>query len=496
MSKSLMIQGTGSGVGKSLIVAALCRIFRQDGYKVAPFKAQNMALNSFITKDGGEMGRAQIVQAEAAGIEPTVDMNPILIKPTSDRGAQIIVHGKVMDNMEAKEYHQYKKVLLNKVLESFKRLSAKYDLIVIEGAGSPAEVNLRENDLVNMGLATIINSPVLLVGDIDKGGVFASFVGTLELLDQPERELIQGFVINKFRGDLQLLRPGLEFLEKKTAKPVLGVIPYLKDLYIQEEDSIVENKILSKNNNFTLKIAVIYLPHISNFTDFDALAHESDVDLDYIKTRQELKGYDLVIIPGTKNTIGDLIYLKENGLAERIKAYYYQSGGVIVGICGGYQILGQTIFDPFHVESSRDSIEGLGVFEIDSRLEREKITSQVKAKILADFGIEDLLTGYEIHMGESKYRGDVLVFSKLLRNDGQEVIDGALDKDGLSFGTYIHGLFDNDLFRRRYLNILRRKKGFEALNQDQNYSFFQNKEENYNRLAKIVRENLDIRRLL
>ncbi|MFA4889948.1 MAG: cobyric acid synthase, partial [Candidatus Omnitrophota bacterium] len=405
-SKAIQVCGTGSGVGKSVIVTALCRIFLQDGFKVCPFKAQNMALNSYVTKDGGEIGRAQATQAQAAKITPSVDMNPILIKPTSDRKAQIIVKGRPVRNMSVYEYVNYKKKARNIVLKSFWRLAEEYELVVIEGAGSPAEVNLKSHDIVNMSMAKHANAPVVLVGDIDKGGVFAWIVGTLELLTKEERKRIKGIVINKFRGDKRLLRPGIDFLEKKTGIKVLGIIPYFKDIKIAQEDSIPLEKLAVGVNNQKiqkkrqLNIAVISLPHISNFTDFDALENEPDVRLRYVSCESELGNPDAIIIPGTKSTVSDLNYLKKTGLAERIALIAKNHPAThLIGICGGYQMLGERISDRGTTESAQKSVKGLGVLPVVTSFEKEKILAWVKAKDIVS-GLK--VTGYEIHHGRTR----------------------------------------------------------------------------------------------
>ncbi|MFH1128602.1 MAG: cobyric acid synthase, partial [Candidatus Omnitrophota bacterium] len=361
-SASIQICGTGSGVGKSVIVAALCRIFLQDGYKVAPFKAQNMALNSYVTLDGKEMGRAQVTQAQASGIEPTVDMNPILIKPNSDTGAQIIVRGKPIGNMSVAEYTKYKNSGFGIIRQSLRKLLDEYEVVVMEGAGSPAEINLKSHDIVNLKIAEYAKAAVILVGDIDKGGVFAWIVGTLELLSKKERKMIKGIIINKFRGDKTLLMPGIEFLEKRTGIKVLGIVPYYRDINIPEEDAVPLDSFKEKDGKkeHKLNIDVIYLPHISNFTDFDALEREDDVRLRYVKSPQELEIPDMIIIPGTKNTISDLKYLKKCGLAKKIKSIINSNRTTtLVGICGGYQMLGNKIFDKDGLESKHGEEEGL-----------------------------------------------------------------------------------------------------------------------------------------
>jgi len=498
-AKVIMIQGTGSSVGKSIMVTALARIFYQDGFKVAPFKAQNMALNSFITKDGGEMGRAQVVQAEACGIEPTVDMNPILMKPTSEMGSQIIVQGKPVGNMQAQEYRNYKSKLISVVKDSFLKLARNYEVIVIEGAGSPAEVNLREDDIVNMRMAQIADCPVLLVGDIDKGGVFAWVVGTLELLTEEERDRVKGVIINKFRGDKEILQPGLDYLEKKIKKPVLGVIPYFRDIQIEEEDSVnsEKNKYDTQTAPGKINIEVLYLPHISNFTDFDPLEREEGISLRYIKMGERLGEPDLLIIPGSKNTLDDLYCLKKSGYQKEI-SNRLKKGTVIAGICGGYQMLGREIYDPEHTESSREKIEGLGLINGVTTLKSEKITFQVRARLLPNpfFDNQDELSGYEIHTGETVLlEGEKPLFRISKRSSIQtDINDGVVSKEGMVWGTYIHGIFDNNSFRRAFINFLRSKKGLTIssfIHQDK-ISYQERKDREYDRLACLVRGNLDM----
>jgi adenosylcobyric acid synthase len=494
--KSLMIQGTGSYVGKSLIVAGLCRIFKKDGFNVVPFKSQNMSLNSFVTREGGEMGRAQVVQAEAAGIEPHVDMNPILIKPNTDIGAQIIIHGKVYRNMSANRYHQFKKKALRAVKESFYRLKERYELMVIEGAGSPAEINLRENDIANMGTAEIADCPVILVGDIDKGGVFASLIGTLELLSKEEKKRIKGFIINKFRGDIRLLEPGLDFLEKKTRLPVLGVIPYFKDLYLQEEDGVSVEKAGSSPKGGDIRISVLLLPHISNFTDFDALEKEPGVEFRYIRPGSPIPACDLIIIPGSKNTLGDLAYLRQSKYDKTILKHH-QRGGFVIGICGGYQMLGRLISDPFKIETKRKSIVGLGLLNVETAIEKEKVTSQVEARVSPKDllqGKSGKIFGYEIHMGRTERSNNISPAFTIVKKKDRNVRieDGAISKDGKVWGTYIHGIFDNDEFRRGFINRLRKRKGLSPLSRGDTLHYHQVKAEGFNNLERGLRENLDM----
>lgn len=499
--RSLMIQGTASHVGKSVLVAAFCRILRQDGYNVAPFKAQNMALNSFITKDGREMGRAQVVQAEAAGLEPEIDMNPILIKPNTDIGAQIIIHGRVYKNMSACLYHNFKKDALGFVKESFRRLSEKYDFIVIEGAGSPAEINLRENDIANMGMAEIADCPVVLAGDIDRGGVFASLIGTMELLTEEERHRVKGFIINKFRGDISLLNPGLKFLEKRTGIPVLGTIPYFKDIYIQEEDSVsLDRLMIGTNKSGKVDIAVIYLPHISNFTDFDPFEREPDVNLRYVVPGGAIGDVDVIIIPGSKNTIDDLNYLYNCGYAGEILRHY-KKGGAVVGVCGGYQMLGECIADPYRVETSLGKISGMALLPVRTSIEKEKVTCQVRAKIHPlnrFFKNTGELRGYEIHMGLTDFHGERCMFEIIERGGSStSVPDGFISENGKVWGTYIHGIFDNDGFREEFISRIKLAKGLPVAARsesetDASFNFQEFKETQYDRLATLVRRNIDM----
>ncbi|WHE06772.1 cobyric acid synthase [Thermoanaerobacterium thermosaccharolyticum] len=496
MALKIMLQGTASSVGKSLLVAALCRIFKQDGYSVAPFKSQNMALNSFITDEGLEMGRAQAVQAEAAGIKPSVLMNPILLKPSSDKNCQVILRGKVYDSMDASLYQKFKPSLLSMIKEDFDKLSQSYDIVVIEGAGSPAEINLREKDVVNMGLAELVDSPVLIVGDIDKGGVFASIAGTLLLLSDGERERVKGVIINKFRGDMEILKPGLKMLEDIINKDVIGVVPYM-DVYVDEEDSATDAYYRRKSGG-VIDIAILNLPHISNFTDFEPLKKIQDVNVRYINKGEKIGDCDILIIPGTKNTIGDLAAIKDAGLYDKI-LNLRKRGKLIIGICGGYQMLGKRIWDLHHIEGPISEIEGLGLLDIETVISNEKITTQVKAQISDD--LPDFLSplrglfvdGYEIHMGISSTKEKN--FSNILsRNDERIFVsDGCVSSDGKVFGTYMHGIFENTDFTRRLINIVRKSKGFREIDYIEDYREF--KEREYDRLADIVRNSLDINKI-
>lgn len=481
-AETLMIQGTGSGVGKSVLTSAFCRIFVQDGYSIAPFKAQNMALNSFVTKDGGEIGRAQAVQAMAARIEPSVDMNPVLMKPSSDRKAQIILYGRPIGNLSAVKYSSYKRELFAKVTASLERLRAKHDMVVIEGAGSPAEVNLRKNDIVNMSIALHSSTPVILVGDIDKGGVIAWLVGTLELLSCEERKLVKGFIINKFRGDKRLFSGGIKYLEKKTGKKVLGVIPYMHDINIPEEDSVPLEQKFGAAKKGEIKVAVVYLPHISNFTDFDPLCREPDVELVYARKPDDLEGADIVIIPGTKNTIGDLLWLEKTGFTNKIKTVYSQDRCALVGICGGYQMLGKEIVDSHRLESKNLRAKGLSILPVITSIEKNKNLRQVRAKDI-NTGIE--VIGYEIHHGKTTSFGTKPVFRFV---SGAKGFDGAFSKNFNAWGTYIHGVFDSDEFRRTFLNKVRAGKKLQPL-----AAFCYEKDSGINALADIVRKNVDMK---
>ncbi|MFQ5827235.1 MAG: cobyric acid synthase, partial [Dehalococcoidia bacterium] len=434
-ARTLMIQGTGSYVGKSVLVAALCRIFRQDGFQVAPFKAQNMALNSFVTRDGGEMGRSQVVQAEAAGVEPSVDMNPILIKPEADTRSQVVVLGKPRITLDPGAYYRRTPELLRVARGALERLRSRYEIVVIEGAGSPAEINLKDREIVNMRIAKLAGSPVLLVGDIDKGGVFASLVGTLALLEADEREYVKGFIINKFRGEVALLQPGLEQLERLTQKPVVGVVPYHHGPLVPEEDSVSIWGGGAGPLEKAIHIAVIHLAHISNSTDFEPLQQEEDVHLYYVREPAGLGEPDVIILPGSKSTVADLALLRQMGLAGAI-VERAGAGTPVVGICGGFQMLGQRICDPHHVESRDDSVPGMGLLPVDTAFEATKATSQVRARVEGDRGLlagagGQEVIGYEIHMGRTTGQGATPPFRIIRRPEGEaDYPDGAQDPEG------------------------------------------------------------------
>ncbi|MEA3424521.1 MAG: cobyric acid synthase [Bacillota bacterium] len=470
----IMIQGTGSSVGKSVTTAALLRIFKQDGYKVVPYKSQNMSNNSFITLEGEEMGRAQVLQAYAAGVRPRSIMNPILIKPSADAMAQVIVNGKVHGNFSATEYEKMKPKFKVMIKEQLEELEDEYDIIVIEGAGSPAEINLRKNDVVNMGLATMIDCPVLLVGDIDKGGVFASLYGTIKLLQKEEQELIKGTIINKFRGDINLLLPGIKQLEDLTLKDNLGVIPYYH-FELEEEDGASFYK---RDATDAIDFAVLRLPHLSNHSDFEVLKYEKDVSLRFITKKEELGNPDVLFIPGNKNTIYDLEWLKKNGIFDQIQSL---EDTVVFGICGGYQMLGKMVNDKDSVESKIVSSVGFDKIPMITDMEPMKVTKQSKGYLNESVKVY----GYEIHMGKSRFLEDTNHLIQL--EDGH--VDGYVSPDKKVYGTYMHGVFDSPSFREYFINPLRKEKG---LTEKKSINYEEIREETLDKLADLVRENLDM----
>ena len=483
MSKArcIMVQGTMSGAGKSLLCAALCRIFAQDGYRVAPFKSQNMALNSFVTRDGLEMGRAQVVQAQAAGIEPDVRMNPILLKPSSDVGSQVIVHGEVRGQMKAADYFRHKKELIPDILSAYHSLAQEVDVIVIEGAGSPAEINLKADDIVNMGLAKLVDAPVLLAGDIDRGGVFAQLYGTVELLEPEERARIRGLIINKFRGDVEILRPGLAMLEEKTHLPVLGVVPYLK-VDIEDEDSLSE-RLDAKNSVKPLDVAIVRLPKLSNFTDFIPLEQHPLLGVRYVDSARTLGAPDCILLPGTKNTVDDLLWLRQCGLEAAILKQA-AAGTPVLGVCGGYQMLGRTLDDSAATESGRSqTLRGLGLLPTSTVFSAEKRRTQVCAAAAAGPFAGAALTGYEIHTGRTVVEG--APFARLADGTPEGCVCGNV------FGTYLHGLFDTGELTEKLTAFLCRRKGIRpeaaALVPMAAY-----REQQYNKLADGVRAALDM----
>lgn len=494
MAKAVMIQGTMSGAGKSLLTAGLCRVFAQDGFRVAPFKSQNMALNSFITEEGLEMGRAQVMQALAAGVKPRVSMNPILLKPTDTMGSQVIVNGEVLGNMSATEYFAYKKKLIPQILKAYEKLQEQADIIVIEGAGSPAEINLKENDIVNMGLAELLDVPVLLAGDIDRGGVFAQLYGTVMLLEPSERQRIFGLIINKFRGDRSILEPGIAMIEEKVNIPVLGVVPY-EPLDLEEEDSM-SLRLNSSKETKAVDVAVVRLPKISNYTDFLVLETIKEVSVRYVTRPEELKNADMVILPGTKNTISDMKWLRGQGF-EAVILQMASKGTVIFGICGGFQMLGETIKDPLCAEGGGE-IRGLGLLPMDTVFGEEKVRSQVKGEILPIEGVLKKLscaavTGYEIHMGHTALHPGVTPFA-LVKDIGfgEEKIDGACR--GNVYGTYLHGIFDEGETAKELICALGEAKGAEFLDFSP-MDYGQYREEQYDKLADLVRQNLAVEKV-
>ena len=480
MSKVIMIQGTMSNA-KSLIAAGLCRIFKQDGYRVAPFKSQNMALNSYITKEGLEMGRAQVMQAEAAGMEPSVHMNPILLKPTNDVGSQVIVNGEVLGNMSARDYFAYKKKLIPDICKAFQELEKQADIIVIEGAGSPAEINLKKDDIVNMGMAKLVDAPVLLVGDIDRGGVFAQLLGTLMLLEEEEKERVKGLIINKFRGDKTILDPGIEMLEERGNVKVTGVVPYMQ-LSIEDEDSLSAQ--LENKETGLIDLAVIRLPRISNFTDFNVFEQLPDVSVRYVTSVKELGNPDMILLPGSKNTIGDLQWMRQNGLEAKIKKL---SGQIpIWGICGGYQMLGMSIEDPYGVEQSCTEIRGMELVPEHTVLMPEKTRKQVSGTfsdlegLFAPLSGEEY-SGYEIHMGKTQG----------IRNLVGMDMQNAGNKTENVYGSYVHGVFDQGSIAEDIVRILAKRKGI-SWEAKEHYDYAAFKEAQYGRLADGLRAHMDM----
>lgn len=490
MAKVIMVQGTTSNAGKSLLTAALCRIFTQDGYKVAPFKSQNMALNSFITEEGLEMGRAQVMQAEAVGIAPSVRMNPILLKPHSDTGSQVIVNGKVRGVMSAREYFAMKRQLVPEIMAAYRSLAAEHDIIVIEGAGSPAEINLKDGDIVNMGMAELADAPVLLCGDIDRGGVFASLYGTVALLEPHEQARIKGLIINKFRGDPSILAPGVEMLEQLTGKPVVGVVPYLP-VDVDDEDSLTE-RFHRKGRAAAVDVAVIRLPRISNFTDFNALERMDAVSVRYVGAVGELGSPDLILLPGTKNTMEDLKWLRESGLESAVLKHAAR-GGAVAGICGGYQMLGQWLSDPDGVEAGGE-LRGMGLLPTRTVFRGEKTRTRVTGAVRRAEGIFAALAGvpfegYEIHMGETAVP-EGQEFSTLA-GMGVEKTDGCAQ--GNVWGSYVHGIFDRAEFARGVVNCLLRAKGLPEEAEGLDWDAY--KQQQYDALADGVRRSMDMERI-
>jgi adenosylcobyric acid synthase len=476
--KTLMVQGTTSDAGKSTLVTALCRWLLRQEFSVVPFKPQNMALNSAVTIDGGEIGRAQAVQAQACKLSPHTDMNPVLLKPNSDTGAQVIIHGKAVANMDARFYHDYKTTAMNAVLESHKRLGDQYELVVVEGAGSPAEINLRDRDIANMGFAEEVDCPVVLIADIDRGGVFAHLVGTLQLLSDTERARIKGFVINRFRGDISLLQSGLDWLEQETGIPVLGVLPYLHDLHLEAEDAINIQQVSSSGQQ--LQVVVPVYPRISNHTDFDPLRLHPQVNLQFIGPDQQIPAADLIILPGSKHVRADLAWLKQQGWQQAINRHL-RYGGKILGICGGFQMLGESIHDPLGIESESGTTEGLDLLDITTTLSADKHLRNVEGKLCFT---DATIKGYEIHAGETSGNALTTPFCELTHGR-----DGAISADNQIIGTYVHGLFEQTDSLNAILN-------WAGVSSPQDFDYYALRERDIERLADMIETHLDTQKLL
>ncbi len=494
LAPCLMIQGTSSSVGKSVLATAFCRLFARAGYRVAPFKSQNMALNSSVTVDGGEIGRAQAAQAEAAGIEPTVDMNPILLKPEADHRSQVVVRGRAVASATFREYARMKPDLLGVVAESLERLRRAHDVVVIEGAGSPAEINLRDDEIVNMRIAHLADARVLLAGDIDRGGVFAAFVGTLELLPAEDRARVAGFIVNKFRGDAALLAPGFDELTARTGVPVLGLVPYIAESLVPAEDSLNLDDLERVRGPAVLELAVVRLPRIANFDDVEPLLREPGVRVRFARRREELSNADLIVLPGSKNTADDLAWLRAAGLAEEIRAAAL-AGRPVVGICGGYQMLGLAIHDPEHVESPATETPGLGLLRVVTRLERDKTTVRARGRVRGESGpfagaAGTPVNAYEIHVGRTEVLAERRPFQIVTRGDALvDEPDGALNGGGNVVGTYLHGLFANDVLRRALLVHLASRRGVPP---EPAWGTTSEDTARYDRLASIVGASCDL----
>lgn len=477
-----MIQGTTSDSGKSTLVAGLCRLLKNRGEKVVPFKPQNMALNSAVTVDGGEIGRAQAVQALAAGLEPHTDMNPILLKPNSDTGAQVIVQGHAVKNLSAVDYHEYKTTAMEAVLDSYNRLKEQYDWIIVEGAGSPAEINLRDRDIANMGFAEKVDCPVIIVADIDRGGVFAHLVGTLDLLSESEQQRTLGFIINRFRGDISLLQSGLDWLEEKTEKKVFGVLPYLHGFHLEAEDSVKTDQVIDESQQ-RINIVVPVFPHISNHTDLDALRLHPQVNLQYIATDMQKPEADLIILPGSKSVQSDLAWLRQQGWQEHINKHL-RYGGKLIGICGGYQMLGNKLHDPHGIEGNIKTSDGLALLDFETTIEKQKELKLVEGTFCSDRIDNVKVSGYEIHMGVSK--GSALNKPLIQLPDKA---DGAVSDDNQIIGTYLHGLFDQT-------SALSTLLSWAGLNESNHFDYEQLREQELERLAEEMQQHIDIELIL
>ncbi len=496
MTKSLMFLGTGSDVGKSIVVTAFCRIFKRRGFKVAPFKAQNMSNNSYVTLEGGEIGRAQVVQAEAAGLVPSVHMNPVLLKPSSKNSSQVVVHGKPLNVMSAKKYHIFKGVLKNSIITSFNILANDSDVILLEGAGSCCEVNLKSNDIANFEMAKSVGAKCIIVADIDRGGVFAQIIGTMELLEEEEKDLVIGFIINKFRGDPDLFKSGISFIEEKTNRPVLGLVPFFENISIDPEDSVViqgdKRRVLPLRED-SVNIAIVRLPAISNFTDFEALELEENVVVNYLSHPEELYlMYDLLILPGTKNVVEDSIWLEKTGWKKKINEFK-EADKWIIGICGGYQLLGKGIKDPYGVESNIKEVAGLGLLPMHTVLAKEKIVRKVRGISLLN---EKRIEGYEIHMGRTHLSPGITQSPFVQLESSEDVwFDGYLDIDKKIAGTYVHGIFDCYEFRSSFLNLIRKQKGLLPID-SQIKDLVQFKQKEYDKLADLFEAHCDVNRII
>ena len=491
LGKVVMLQGTGSSVGKSLLVTGFCRVFAQEGYRVAPFKAQNMSRNSGVTPDGLEIGRAQIAQAEAAGVEPSVEMNPVLLKPETNAMSQLVAMGKMRGKMRAMQFKTRRERLWEMVTSSLDALRSRFDIVVIEGAGSPAEINLRAGDIVNMAVALYARSPVFIIGDIDKGGVFASLYGTHALISEEERALVKGFIINKFRGDIALLEPGLDQIEELTGVSVTGVVPYLTDVYVPEEDSPREARVSGANGGTgQVEVVVIALPHMANFDEFDPLSRQPGVRLRYVREADEFGDPDLVILPGSKVTVADLDFVRKSGFERRIRRHLWD-GRALIGVCGGMQMLGNAIYDPHGIESERHVAEGLGILDIETRFIGEKLTTRAEGRIAGREGLLSgalgmSVSGYEIHVGVTRSEGGSSVAMESA--DGKTAL-GYADRTGRTLGVYVHDLFKNRAFADRIIGNVARMKGFERTNESEAFS----QEAEFDKLAAYLRKSLDMK---
>ncbi|MCP4349955.1 MAG: cobyric acid synthase [Desulfobacterales bacterium] len=488
-NSNIMFLGTGSDVGKSITATAFCRILKNQGYNVAPFKAQNMSNNSFVTLEGGEIGRAQVAQAEACGLAPSVHMNPVLLKPNSEMGSQVVLQGRVHGNMIARDYYAFKSVIKDKVAESYQKLEQDFDTIVMEGAGSCCEVNLREHDIVNFEMALSVGSPVVLVADIDRGGVFAQIIGSLEIISQQERDLVAGFIINKFRGDPSLFKTGIEYIEHRTGKPVFGLVPVFTHFRIDSEDSMSLDLSTEKGKPGPdkINIAAVRLPHISNFTDLEVLENEQEVAVEWLQEPENLEKYDVIVIPGTKSVINDMIWMREKGWASGLKELS-SSDVLIAGLCGGFQILGKEISDPHEIEGTVKMTQGLGLLDVATEIETTKIVKRSKG---TDRIFNAKVCGYEIHMGQTKLFNNSHPFLELETGP-----DGAVTSDGNIFGTYMHGLFDSGDFRKKFLEHVAGRKGLLFDKDIERKDYWTKKDENYNQLAEHFSEYADMESII